>query len=298
MRNAVPPRSLHCTTEFNNGTSQPQSTKTVTLSVQDPVSTDDDISEVNTQVDMFGDDNTYDMSNQPTDVLPLSENEGVSPGDEQEHLVVSPTTQDCGDFKCSRCFRAFVDYIKYSNHIHECQGSTRRYRCITPGCIKEYSQRSVMLEHHKSVHQSKPFICTEDNCQHKYSSQKALKAHIKEHHKNVFKYRCQVCNQRFLNKTQYSIHLTQHTNIKPYGCLNCKKAAYSMAAQLSQHVAMCLFGSIFRCETCGKNFASQVTLKQYVSNVHHFQGELKCDLCPKVYRQYASLFKHKNTKHG
>ena len=155
-----------------------------------------------------------------------------------------------------------------------------------------------MLEHHKSIHQSKPFICTEDNCQHKYSSQKALKAHIKEHHKNIFKYRCQVCNQRFLNKTQYSIHLTWHTNIKPYGCLNCKKAAYSTAAQLSQQIAMCLFGSVFRCKTCGKNFASQVTLKQHISNVHHFQGEFKCDLCPKVYRQYASLFKHKNTKHG
>ena len=83
-----------CATEFNNGTSQPQSTKTVTLSVQDPVSTDDDISEVNMQVDMFGDDNADEMSNQPTDVLHLSENEGVSPGDDQEHLVISPTTQD------------------------------------------------------------------------------------------------------------------------------------------------------------------------------------------------------------
>ena len=259
---------------------------------------DDEGSEVNTQADMFPDNND-DHSTHPATEIAKSNGSGEPINIDSNSEVRSNDNQtDNGDFQCSRCFRNFFDYIKYNNHIHECQGSTHRYRCIHPGCPKEYSQRSVMLEHHKSVHQATPYLCTEENCQHKYSSQKALKAHIKEHHKSVFKYRCQVCNQRFFNRTQYSIHLTRHTNIKPFGCMNCKKASYSTAAQLSQHVSICLFGSVFRCDTCGKNFASQTTLKQHISNVHQFQGEFKCDLCPKVYRQYASLFKHKNTKHG
>ena len=281
---------------FGNRTKRENSPH-VTLSVYDADSSTDDES-VNTQMDLFADLGTEkndapvntDGNVDVTDKLDTNENVSESATD--------TNGQETGDFQCSRCFREFFDYIRYTNHIQECQGSKRRYRCIQPGCQKEYSQRSVMLQHHKSVHQAKPFLCTEDNCHHKYSSQKALKAHIKEHHKNVFKYRCQVCHQRFLNKTQYSIHLTRHTNIKPFGCMNCKNASYSTAAQLSQHVTMCLSGSQFRCQICGKNFATQTTLRQHVQNVHQAKGEFKCDLYLRIYRQYASLYKHQRTKHG
>ena len=38
-----------------------------------------------------------------------------------------------------------------------------------------------------------------------------------------------------------------------------KNSAYTTAAQLMQHVAMCMFGSPFRCKMCGESFSSQTT---------------------------------------
>ena len=267
--------------------------------------TPDDDSDVNTQQDLFSESPAHEV-----DISEYNDNAAMGEATAVDSEAVqgvhsgngdglnATDGQETGDFQCSRCFREFSEYLRYTSHIYDCQGPRRRYRCIHPGCCREYAQRSVMLQHHKSVHQLKPFLCTEDNCHHKYTSQKALKAHIHEHHKKSFKYLCKVCNQRFLNCSQYTIHLTWHTNIKPFGCLNCKKAAYSTAAQLNQHVAICLFGTQFRCVICGRNFATQTTLRQHIKNIHQQPGEFKCDLCPKVYKQYASLYKHGIQKHG
>ena len=151
-----------------------QTSPLVSHSSPEAAKSEDELSEVNTQADIFGDDNDDDTTNQADTVL--NADGSVLPVNDQSKNVMESDQQEqeTGDFQCSRCFRNFVDYIKYTNHIHECQGPTRRYHCIQPGCTKEYSQRSIMLEHHKSVHLYKPFICGKDNCQHKYASQKAL----------------------------------------------------------------------------------------------------------------------------
>ena len=107
-----------------------------------------------------------------------------------------------------------------------------------------------------------------------------------------------MCGQKFIPKAQYNTHLTRHTNIKPFACNHCKNAAYTIAAQLLQHVAMCMFGSPFRCEMCGKSFSSQTTMKQHHQNVHMKSVDFPCDLCPKIYKQCTSLWKHRHDKHG
>ena len=120
-----------------------------------------------------------------------------------------------------------------------------------------------MLQHNRSVHLDQPFFCLDKSCNHRYKSQKALKAHIKEHHEKVFKFKCTVCRQKFIHKAQYNTHLTRHTNVKPFACNHCKNAAYTTATQLTQHVAMCMFGSpncICNCLKLLSNFRNLLSL--------------------------------------
>ena len=268
----------------------PKTHSNVMLSISEVGSDDvDEVDSINTQADLFEDCNesevtTSEQQNQP--------NNNVT-DDEQP-----PNSQVTGDFQCSRCFQEFAHYLMYTKHIDTCQGPKRKYRCIQPGCTQEFSQRSIMLQHNQSVHLGQPFFCPDKSCNHRYKSQKALKAHIKEHHEKVFKFKCTVCRQKFIHKAQYNTHLTRHTNVKPFACNHCKNAAYTTAMQLTQHVAMCMFGSPFRCEMCGKSFSSQTTMKQHHQNVHVKLADFPCDLCPKIYKQYASLWKHRCDKHG
>ena len=289
----------HCSPSMHGERNMPPAANlqpTPILSLRQHLSSESGDSDVDTQADLFSQFGDEPLNSEPT------ESNNIVEEHDQDEQHSSPNNaedgQETGDFQCSRCFNEFSDYIRYTAHISDCQGAKRRYRCIHPGCDREYAQRSIMLQHHRSVHEQKPYLCTENNCHHRYTSQKALKAHIREHHKSIYKYQCQVCRQRFLNRSQYNIHLTRHTNLKPFGCMNCKKVAYTTAAQLNQHVSMCLFGSQYRCDICGKNFATQITLKQHITNIHREQGDFRCDLCPKVYKQYASLYKHRIQKHG
>ena len=273
----------------------PNETTTQILSLSAHVSDSDDGSDVNTQVDLFPEQDVVDTAETNThdsQMLDIDENatRPVSDGEENAQMT--------GDFQCSQCHYEFSEFMKYREHVENCQGEKRQYKCTHINCNREYSQRSIMVQHYRSVHEDKPYLCNEGNCNHRYTSQKALKAHIKEHHKHMYKFQCPVCGQRFLNRTQHNIHLTRHTNLKPYGCLNCKSASFSTSAQLSQHVSICMFGTVFRCKTCGKNFASQHTLKQHIVNKHQAPGLFNCDLCPKVYKQYASLYKHRRNHHG
>ena len=252
----------------------------------------DDETTVNTQADLFSDTNQDEIN------LPEEENEmnNETPNDDPDNT--ENDSQVTGDFQCSRCFLEFNQYLVYTKHINTCQGPKRKFRCIQPGCNLEFSQRSIMMQHNRSVHLHQPFFCPHKPCNHRYQSQKALKAHIKEHHDKCFKFKCTVCGQKFIHKGQYNIHLTRHTNVKPFACNHCKRATYTTAAQLSQHVALCMFGSSFRCEMCGKSFSSQTTLKQHHQTVHSKSADFSCDLCPHVYKQYASLWKHRRDKHG
>ena len=270
-----------------------QSKNIVSLSIDDLHSDNDDgASEVDTQADLFEEEQPVDMA---TIDAEAADRGSTDPGNLESDSEFSQRT---GDFQCSRCFSEFQDYLVYTRHINSCQGPKRRYRCIQPSCSQEFSQRSIMMQHNRSIHLHQPFICQEKNCNHRYNSQKVLKAHIKEHHDKLFKFKCTICGQKFVHKSQYNTHLTRHTNIKPFACNHCKKASYTTAAQLTQHVTICMFGTPYCCEMCGKSCSSQTTLKQHVQNVHAKTADFRCDLCLKIYKQYASLWKHRRDKHS
>ena len=106
-----------------------QSKNIVSLSIDDLHSDNDDrASEVDTQADLFEEEQPVDMAT--IDAEPADRG-SIDPGNLE---IDSEFSQRTGDFQCSRCFSEFQDYLVYTCHINSCQGPKRRYRCIQPGC--------------------------------------------------------------------------------------------------------------------------------------------------------------------
>ena len=84
-----------------------------------------------------------------------------------------------------------------------------------PTCSQDFSQRSIILEHHKSVHEGNPFKCTK--CQKTFTFNKVLQNHLKVTHKkskSELKYVCDACGKGFNNHNHFQKHSDRHKDQK------------------------------------------------------------------------------------
>ena len=78
--------------------------------------------------------------------MPKSSSSGSQAGDENELIC------------CSKCKKVFQDVDKLELHEKKCFLG-RRYPCTYPGCGHINSQKSLLNEHVKGVHENNPFTC-------------------------------------------------------------------------------------------------------------------------------------------
>lgn len=91
--------------------------------------------------------------------------------------------------------------------------------------------------------------------------------------------------------------MLRHSNMKPYLCGLCRKAAYYDAATLRDHIKICGATRQFQCDLCGFKFKIEKYLRQHMKSVHGKDCVFQCDECPLNYRHAGSLSNHKKRKH-
>lgn len=199
---------------------------------------------------------------------------------------------------CTKCNETFINTTDLKNHEKKCF-TGRRYGCFFPGCDKSFSQRSIMHQHYKGVHQKNPYHCPECNAPYIFS--KVMNYHMKKDHKKDevhFKYNCEKCQFGTDNKSEYQIHTDRHNNFKRYVCGNCNYRTFS-SSQLNLHMNSCIEGIKYDCTECGKEFEQKAYLKNHVKHEHvegknvHF-----CDKCIKIYKYKKHYVKHMKTEHN
>lgn len=69
----------------------------------------------------------------------------------------------------------------------------------------------------------KPFECTKDGCNRKFTIRPDLNDHIRKCHTGERPYKCADCHKTFLTGSVYYQHRLIHRNERRYGCRTCDK---------------------------------------------------------------------------
>ena len=145
----------------------------------------------------------------------------------------------------------------------------------------------------------KPFECSYDGCDRKYTSMGNLKTHMKAH-EGKFSHQCDFdgCDKAFLSSYSLKVHRRVHTGEKPYACEEdgCDKS-FNTLYRLNAHKRI-HSGETFDCEydNCSKQFTTRSDLKKHVRK-HTGERPYQCtaDGCNKSFIASHHLKTHLQT---
>ena len=112
-------------------------------------------------------------------------------------------------FMCKRCGKGFHFKGQLVQHKVD-HRSTRMHKCMYANCDRWFKRKGDLVLH-LETHKNKEWKCNE--CNHTTTCEKYLKDHVKSQHqtdKADYKYKCAVCNKRFLYHMQLSRHKDDH----------------------------------------------------------------------------------------
>ena len=187
---------------------------------------------------------------------------------------------------CLKCKKVFQDVDELQLHEKKCFLG-RRYPCKYPGCGHVNSQKSLLNEHIKGVHENNPFRC--EVCSETFIYWKSLRKHEKRAHAepdsmHMFKYNCSECDFVSDNKTEFQTHTDRHMNMKRYKCNVCAMAFFTQS-QLTNHLKHSCSALIvykFECSVCGKKLKSEDRYREHFYSQHVLNQPAKmyyCEVC-------------------
>ena len=163
---------------------------------------------------------------------------------------------------CTICQKSFSTSGNMRNHIITIHQNYRPFKCIYPGCKKEYSIESRYLVHLRTHKGEKPFLC-------------------------------KICNKSFNEKGNLKTHLRFHSELRPFKCPYCNKS-YKTNGHLKDHIDI-KHRKIkkYSCEYCDKKFGRISTLKAH-NRTHTGEKNYKCKLegCNKCFAEKGNMEMH------
>ncbi|XP_062394881.1 zinc finger protein 1035 [Sardina pilchardus] len=133
-------------------------------------------------------------------------------------------------------------------------------------------------------------------------------------------YRCKFCNKNFSKARNLRRHILTHTDVKPYRCKTCDscfsrydhlKVHQNRCRGKKQRLEVCVpkispkhVGTgwqnsvqvkqeeVFQCNTCSKQFSSQINLARHTSLLHTTSKPFSCKRCGSSFSSLSSLKKH------
>ena len=104
---------------------------------------------------------------------------------------------------------------------------------------------------------------------------------------------CNICNNSFSQKPNFSSHSRSHTNEKPFMCNDFNKS-------LGQTPNLSILSHIltnempFKCDVCNKLFSKKSSLSNH-SHIHSNEKPFKCNGCSKTFSRKHHLDTHSRT---
>ena len=211
--------------------------------------------------------------------------------------------------QCYKQLKCFWPKCRYSNDhesevIRHISHHLNKKQFVCEECIKEFSLKSNLIRHKRSVHSTdKTFVCNHIDCNKTFNSKQSLTRH-KLSHSSVKSFGCNKCNKRFKTYNNLLTHKKLvHTNVRSLVCpqRDCNKRFKHMI-YLSNHKIRC-HSNIKRHKcyhnNCDKSFVTSAELKQHISYKHSTERPFICNLinCNSNFKSFTHLIRHKKEVH-
>ena len=108
-------------------------------------------------------------------------------------------------YRCEVCNKGFHFKGQLKQHKAD-HNKTPTFQCMRVDCGRWFKRKGDLVLH-LETHKNVVWSCKE--CDHKTSCEKYLKEHVRDKHKTDeadFRFKCAVCNKRFLYRTQLTRH--------------------------------------------------------------------------------------------
>ena len=204
-----------------------------------------------------------------------------------------------GDVKnehlCPCCEIVFTTSEKLNQHfcIHS---EGKKNQCSF--CRKDFTEISSLL-YHEAGHLNGPSYEKVLDCElcHKvFSSPSALSKHARREHVGFRPFVCQICNKRYIFRSDLIRHHSSHTGAKPFKCSYCPKL-FAHKKYLVPHERIHTGETPYQCTYCPKKFSSKDSLT-YHERTHTGETPYICKVCHKGFKTGSALRYHEISTHG
>ena len=153
---------------------------------------------------------------------------------------------------------------------------------------------SYHLEYHDNCR-----FCKQSWHKHKAKTEQEFRDLVEEEVK-YFRRVCPFCDKQFVLPYHAKRHIENEHKKAAFKCNFCEKVFQSKQAK-THHEAVkhsASNNSLHQCQTCKKNFGSEVTLKSHLKYAHTENKQESCKHCEKKFKQKKNLRAHLAHVHG
>ncbi|CAK1554417.1 unnamed protein product [Leptosia nina] len=152
---------------------------------------------------------------------------------DRNRFVMHRQKHESGRFPCEVCGKEFR--VASYKDIHVDRVHNKRGRVFCPKCdviLMSYPQK---LKHLVEVHGETPLSFTCNICNQVFETRRNFTIHKRKVHLKDFRYECQCCGQKFFTRAALTNHMPVHTGERNFKCKYCEKS-YPRLKTLKDHI--------------------------------------------------------------
>jgi len=207
-------------------------------------------------------------------------------------------------FVCEICYKKFEfkAYLIVHSLSHD-KKQLNKYQC--PICQKRLSS-SRDLKKHVAIHTNEKFFKC-NKCSYGCVKKEYLHLHELAHHTTKKKKRphqCDKCDASFLQKSELTIHIRNHTGERPYKCQQCGRG-FIRAVALTNHKVVHSDKRSYECATCSATYKRKECLMRHIeakheSEINGLMNFIKCTNsdCSKIFTSRKIMQQHVLMSHN